>query len=291
MESYLPAAFVLVIALCILVVRLVAKLLAPLVFRTFVRIYSSIIARARGGAGGRLADRGVRRYPRLAANLGRRLTSRQFTGLPMTLLIAAAVYASVLAIELTVEVVFDPEDIQESDARINTALEPFRSTGLIAAFAWITDLGNSATLVALAAVATAFALVTGHSRNVLPLWVTVLGTQVFTWAGKFALGRERPEFLDGITALSSSFPSAHASSSLAIYGFIAYMLARETGSQAGRFEIAFWTAVLVGLIGLSRMFLRVHYASDVVAGYLVGGLWLVIGIAIAELRRARLPVP
>jgi undecaprenyl-diphosphatase len=291
MESYLPVAFVLVLTLSILVVRLVAKVLAPFVFRAFVRIYSSIITHSRAGAGGRLADRGARRYPWLAANLGRRLSSRHFTGLPMTLLIAAAVYASVLAVELTVEVVFDPDDIEQSDARVDASLEPFRSTGLIAAFAWITDLGNSATLVVLAAVTTAFALVTGHSRNVLPLWVTVLGTQVFTWAGKFALDRERPEFLDGITALSPSFPSAHASSSLAIYGFIAYMLARETGSHAGRFEIAFWTTVLIGLIGLSRTFLRVHYASDVVAGYLVGGLWLVIGIAIAELRRARLPVP
>ncbi|HUO83370.1 MAG TPA: phosphatase PAP2 family protein [Gammaproteobacteria bacterium] len=290
-EPHLPVVFVLVLVLCILVLRLVAKVLAPVLFRGFVRIYSRIIASSRAGVGGRLANRGARRFPRVTAHMVRRLSSRHFTGLPLTLLIAAAIYAAVLAAELTVELVFDPQDIAESDARVDSWLEPFRSGALIAAFAWITDLGNSATLVALAAVTTAFALVTGHSRNVLPLWVTVLGTQIFTWAGKFALARERPEFLQGITALSPSFPSAHASSSLAVYGFIAYMLARETGSLARRFEIAFWIAVLIGLIGLSRMFLRVHFGSDVVAGYLVGGLWLVIGIAIAELRRARLPGP
>ncbi|MBA3564523.1 MAG: phosphatase PAP2 family protein [Gammaproteobacteria bacterium] len=288
-DSSLPEslAFILILALVILALRLVAKILAPLLLRTLWRIYSRILASSRKRFGRALYETVALRFPRLVSQFGRRFSVKRFAGLPLTLLAAAALYATVLAVELTLDLMFEPEDLAGADRRIETGLQPFRSPALVAAFAWLTDLGNNATLVALSATATAFALISSRAVNVLPLWVTVLGAQIYTWAGKFALDRQRPEFLTDIVAHSPSFPSSHASGSLAIYGFIAYMLAREISSPARRFEVVFWIVVLIGLIGFSRIFLHVHYASDVAAGYLVGGFWLVIGISLAELRRAR----
>ena len=50
-------------------------------------------------------------------------------------------------------------------------------------------------------------------------------------------------------------------------------------------RIAYWIAILVGLIGLSRIMLGVHYVTDVAGGFLVGGFWLLVAFAIAEWTR------
>ena len=69
---------------------------------------------------------------------------------------------------------------------------------------------------------------------------------------------------------------------MAVYGFIAYIVARNLMTTQQRFEVIYWTAVLISLIGFSRMLLGLHYVSDVAAGFLVGGFWLLLGFALAE---------
>ena len=120
---------------------------------------------------------------------------------------------------------------------------------------------------------------------VAPLWVTFLGAQVTTWAGKLLIGRERPAFIEAVSAVFPSFPSGHATAAMAVYGFLAYALARDVPSARARFELTFWAAVLIASIGFSRIFLSLHYTSDVVSGFLVGGFWLLVGLAFAEIAR------
>lgn len=271
----------------ILILRVVSLQLLPRALRW---IYNRIQAFASQDWLLRLYEPLARRFPRLAGWLGRRLSVRHFAGLPLTLLVAGALYTVAMAMDLTFELLLEPVELAEVDSLVQAHVKPFRSDLLVAIFSWITDLGGNATMVAVSAAATAFALAGRRTIDVMPLWVTVLGTQVFTWAGKFSIARERPDFITEVVAHSPSFPSAHASSSLAIYGFIAYMLAREIRSPPRRYETVFWMTVLIALIGFSRIFLHVHHASDVLAGWLVGGFWLLIGISIAEWRRARQPL-
>ena len=287
-DSSLPEslAFLLILAVVILVLRVTVKMLLNFLPRWLRRIYNRFTAAANQSWARSLYEPVARRFPLLASRLARRFSLTHFAGLPLILLAAAAVYAAALAVNLTFELVLEPEDLADADRALQAHLQPFRNGPLVAVFAWITDLGSNVTLVALSVAATAFALAGGRTVDVLPLWVTVLGTQVFTWTAKLAIDRERPEFITDVVVSSPSFPSGHSSGSLAIYGFIAYMLAREVRSPSRRFEIVFWVMILVGLIGFSRLFLHVHYASDVIAGYLVGGFWLIVGIAIAEWRRA-----
>ncbi|MBV8091737.1 MAG: phosphatase PAP2 family protein [Acetobacteraceae bacterium] len=68
---------------------------------------------------------------------------------------------------------------------------------------------------------------------------------------------------------------------------MAYTVARDLPNLRQRFEICFWSAVLIGLVGCSRIFLGAHFLSDVVAGFLVGGAWLLLGIILAESRGIR----
>jgi undecaprenyl-diphosphatase len=106
------------------------------------------------------------------------------------------------------------------------------------------------------------------------LVITVIGAQVLNSALKLAFMRQRP--LAVVTMLpgqSWSFPSGHAMVSLAAYGFLAYLGWRLL---RGRWRVL-WVgamALLVASIGLSRLYLGVHYATDVLAGYLAGFIWL-----------------
>ncbi len=227
-----------------------------------------------------------KKFPRSMALVEARLTPRKFTGLALTLMVLAAVYIAALLGGL-VDALREAEGLIELDNSINDALGTIRTDEIVRVFAFITEWANASAIVAVAGVTTGLLLALRHGYLVLPLWVVVLGSQVTTYTGKYGFGRERPEFLTEIMAATPSFPSGHATSAIAVYGFIAYVLSREAVTVRRRFEIIFWSAVLIALIGFSRMLLSLHYASDVAAGFLVGGFWLLVGFAIAELIRSR----
>jgi len=226
-----------------------------------------------------------RRAPRTYAFTVRRLTPRHFEGLPLSLMVVAALYLIILLGGL-IEDVVEAQEIVAFNEAVNSSFGPYRTPYLVKVFAWITDLGGMPALTLVAFVTTGFLWALHRGFLILPLWVTILGANATTWAGKFGFDMQRPEFATPVTALSPSFPSAHATGSMAVLGFIAYLLARDLEHSRERFEVAFWSLTLIILISFSRIFLSVHFASDIAAGLLIGGFWLLVGFAIAE--RARL---
>lgn len=226
------------------------------------------------------------RFPRTHARIARRFDPRAFTGLPLTLLVAALLYVASL-IGGMVEEVLEAEEMLRFDEEANAWFGAWRSPLLVEVFAWITNLGDSSALVALIVAANGLLWAGGRTSLILPLWVTFLGAQATTWLGKFAFARERPEFLTTVTAAYPSFPSGHATGAMAVYGFIAYAVARDLPHTRQRYDIAYWTFALILLVGFSRIFLSVHYVSDVLTGFLVGGFWLLVGFTLAEYRRVR----
>lgn len=223
------------------------------------------------------------RWPRSYRLVAKRLDARRPGGLPLTLGVAAAIYIAALAGGL-VEELLEADELLVFDRAVNGYMEALREEPFVVIFAWITTLGGSATLVAVTLVGTAFLWAYRRWHCILPMWVTVVGAQATTYLGKLALGRERPEFLTAATAVTPSFPSGHTTGAVAVYGFIAYLVARDLPRRRERFEVVYWTVVLVGAVGFSRVYLSVHYASDVLAGVLVGGFWLLVGIMLAQYR-------
>jgi membrane-associated phospholipid phosphatase len=215
-----------------------------------------------------------------------RLRTDRFQGLPLSLIAVAGGYLTVLASGLARRMA-QAQGMTDFDAAVFEALAPYRDPWLVAIFTWITGLGDMATLTAVSVIATVFLWTCGPVRLVVPVWICILGTQFTTWAGKFAIDRPRPDFLFEAMAQSPSFPSAHASGAMAVYGIIAYAVARGLEPPAHRFEIVYWTGILIALVAFSRVFLNVHYASDVAGGLMVGLFWLLAGIAAAELAAAQ----
>lgn len=273
--------FLLVVVAMIVALRLVAWWGLGLISRLFGR--SVIIlrqARSREDISG-LGSRIRASFPKSSRLLAARLTPSRFTGLPLTLIVIAALYTVALLGGL-VEELLEADELVRLDEWINQQIAPVRTDGMIAVFTWITDLGGSAALTAVALATTGLLWAHRRGNMIAPLWLTILGSQITTNVGKYALVRQRPESVTEIIAVTPSFPSGHATSALAVYGFIAYIIARDLMTTRQRFEIIYWTAVLICLIGFSRMFLGVHYAGDVAAGFLVGGFWLLLGFAFAE---------
>ena len=210
----------------------------------------------------------------------------QFSGLTLTLIVIGAIYIAALFGGF-VEELMEADELLRLDEWINQGLDLIRTDDMITVFSWITYLGGSATLIAVSLVTTSLLWVHHRRQLIVPLWLTIAGPQITTYAGKYVLAHPRPEFVAEVSAFTPSFPSGHATSAMAVYGFIAYIVARDLMTTRQRFEIIYWAVVLIGLVGFSRMYLSLHYASDVTAGFLVGSFWLLLGFALAEQKRNR----
>jgi undecaprenyl-diphosphatase len=115
----------------------------------------------------------------------------------------------------------------------------------------------------------------GWKLSAILLLVSTAGSAVLTTVLKSVFQRARPELFDsGYHASFYSFPSGHATVAVGLYGMLTLVLAYRLRGRA-RWAVAVSGILVVLLIGFSRLYLGVHYPSDVVAGYLAALLWLV----------------
>lgn len=90
--------------------------------------------------------------------------------------------------------------------------------------------------------------------------------------------RERPSVPLLFHAKGLSFPSGHALMSVTFYGLLIYMIFKSVKNPALKWTLISLLIILIMIIGMSRVYLRVHYATDVIAGYCIGFLWLVFTV-------------
>jgi len=225
------------------------------------------------------------RSPKLFGFLRDRIDPRRVSGLLFTLMTLAALYIAALFGGLSEDILEEKQPIF-IDSVVNAAFVSWRVEPFLSAGSWITALGSSPSIISAVLIATGFLWSQRRFHIMLALWVTCFGALATTSIGKFLIGRPRPVIAIDVTVATSSFPSGHATAAVAVYGFLAYAIARGLPSVRQRFEVVYGTVVLILLIGFSRIFLGVHYFTDVIGGFLVGGFWLLIGFAVAELTGA-----
>lgn len=138
-----------------------------------------------------------------------------------------------------------------------------------------TALGYYSVVLPLLAVVSLAFLYRGWRLSAVLLVVSTAGGVFLTTVLKSVFRRARPEILDsGYTAGFYSFPSGHATVAVGFYGALALVLAYHLRGPA-RWAAVALGAALVLLIGFSRLYLGVHYPTDVLAGFLAAPLWLV----------------
>ncbi|EJS66797.1 phosphatase PAP2 family protein [Bacillus cereus] len=118
--------------------------------------------------------------------------------------------------------------------------------------------------------------------------MAILTTHIVNKGIKEVVKRSRPSLNEALDALGYSFPSGHAMLSIMTFGFLAYIIAANWKSVAGKYGITILMGILIVLIGLSRVILNVHYPTDILAGYCAGGILLIIAIYCHRLLSERL---
>jgi undecaprenyl-diphosphatase len=185
-----------------------------------------------------------------------------------------------------VEDLITSDTIVAADIRIANLFFAFRTEGLTNVFTWITLLGKSQVILGFMAISVGLLWLRRKTYYIFPLFIAVTGSEVFTYLGKLAFHRPRPT-LAVYAEHFFSFPSGHATIAVAFYGFVGYLLMRFAQSWNRKVNIFFVTILIIIAIGFSRIYLGVHYISDVWSGYLVGAMWLIIAVSLSEWLRQK----
>jgi undecaprenyl-diphosphatase len=124
---------------------------------------------------------------------------------------------------------------------------------------------------------------TEHKHSARLLLAATIGNILLNGALKLVYHRPRPSVFEWqTTAVSSSFPSGHAMSSTVVYGTVAYLLMRLQKHTWAKSLTFVGAIILILLICLTRLYLGVHYPSDVLGGIIVGLAWAAFCMATLE---------
>ncbi len=138
----------------------------------------------------------------------------------------------------------------------------------------ITALGSGAVLFFIVAAAIIFLIAENRGSAALFVFLSVAGGQVVSSLLKLGIDRPRPEIVPHLAEVHTlSFPSGHAMLSAVTYLTLGALLARITPNRAVKIYFLCLSVLLTFMVGLSRVYLGVHWPSDVLAGWCAGAIW------------------
>jgi undecaprenyl-diphosphatase len=172
---------------------------------------------------------------------------------------------------------------QAFDDAVLTWLGAHRNPALNTAMLEVTALGTGTVVMMVVGVAGLFLWLNKHKHSALLLLIATVGGMVLNNLLKAGFNRPRPSVVTWVTqATFYSFPSGHAMSATVVYSTVAYLAARLQRRHAARVAVMSIALVIIALISVSRLYLGVHYPSDVLAGIIVGLAWAAFCMATLE---------
>lgn len=176
-------------------------------------------------------------------------------------------------VALLLEEVFEKEALVIDRLAYSFFVENLRNPILISLMKVITEMGGTVFLIVLGILSI---IIVRHKtvRWLIPLNLTLAA--LINTALKFLIQRPRPEGYPLIELGGFSFPSGHSMASMAFYGFLIYLIYKKVKNNKKRKLLVGVFGLLILLIGISRIYLGVHYASDVIAGFAVGLAYLIV---------------
>jgi membrane-associated phospholipid phosphatase len=166
------------------------------------------------------------------------------------------------------------------DLKINAYMVKAANPGLTAFWGAITDFGNIFMVIAVSVLVAAILFIRKNWWRLLALFLAVGIGQAVLNILKVVFQKPRPK--TELFVFSSSFPSGHVFSATVIYGFCIYLTFRFINNATARWIVSALLALLILLIGFSRIYLGVHWLSDTMAGYATGLAWLLFCIFFAK---------
>lgn len=179
-----------------------------------------------------------------------------------------------LFILLTILVITD--NIEFVDSRIYQFVISFQNTSLTNFFKIITKLSEVVFLV----IFVLLVLLYLRNKDAIFIIFNLIFLRLLNYIVKIIIRRDRPSILRLIKIGEYSFPSGHAMISMGVYGYIIYLIYKKVNNNYLKYLGISIFIILIILIGISRIYLGVHYFSDVVAGYILSLIYLIIFIRI-----------
>ena len=249
-----------------------------------MRRMHGVLQRA-GGHLARLRDRAARRFPWVA-----------HLGWPEVILLACALVAFFIAnqfVELT-------DDVQEGDTtrfdrwvlqslrRADDPAVPIGPAWLREAGLDFTALGSHAIVLLVVVAVAGFVALKRQWRVMWLVLAASLGAMALSAVAKHVIGRERPDVVPHLSEVSTpSFPSGHATLAAAVYLTLGAVLAQVVTGRWPRAYCLLLSAFVAIAVGLSRVYLGVHYPTDVLGGWSLGLAWALVCWAVAHYLKER----
>ena len=214
--------------------------------------------------------------------LKKRLEPKVFTGLPLTIFIIVFLILLATFIGLTNAIV-NSAPIVNLDNNLANALYHLRTPLGVKVFYTITNFADQITIAILLVASLVYLFFKKELAYLYALIITFIGAEGSAFLIKILIDRARPGAdLAYYLETSKSFPSGHSTVAMAFFGFVTYYIIHHVNGRGKKSLFILLGVTLIGLIGFSRLYLVEHYMSDVLGGFLVGGLWLVAGITFRE---------
>jgi undecaprenyl-diphosphatase len=171
------------------------------------------------------------------------------------------------------------DHIVQFDHAIIAIIQSFEAPALTTIMKFFTFIGATKIVWLLFVIVSLFLYVKLHHRTELLLYsAVVLGTPILNRLLKLSFQRARPELHRLIEIGGYSFPSGHAMNAFSAYAILAFLLWRHIPTRIGRTLLILFSIVMIASIGVSRIYLGVHYPSDIIAGYMASGFWVALAI-------------
>ena len=255
--------------------------MAPLAVRSLLKCVPTMADERRLAPRGALAARSNFLYD--ALRLADRKANTLVGALGIFLVSGLFVAATGVVVFLTLASHVRSGKTQAFDDTVIRWMGAHHTSGLDAAMLEITALGTGTVVMMIVAVAALFLVLTAHKYSAILLLASAAGGIVLNGVLKLGFDRPRPAiFLPQVHTVSSSFPSGHAMSAAIVYSTVAYLAARLHKRRWARWLVMTAAFVVIALISISRLYLGVHYPSDVVAGLAIGLAWAAFCMATLE---------
>ena len=164
--------------------------------------------------------------------------------------------------------------ISPFDSSIRGAIRQLQSPMWTALFLTVTKLGSTIYLIIVGCVVGVVLIALRWFKPLVLMIVVMAGQSVLHNGFKWLIARPRPNALIGYKEVESfSYPSGHAVAGLCLYATIAWLVSTGVESPAAKAGVWIFAALLIFLIGLSRVYIGIHYPSDVLAGFLGASIW------------------
>jgi undecaprenyl-diphosphatase len=171
------------------------------------------------------------------------------------------------------------KEILQFDTAIITFIQGVESPGLTAVMKILSIIGDTPVVIILSLVVLFFLYKVLKHRSELVLFVVALsGSAILNLLLKYFFQRTRPEIHRLVEIEGYSFPSGHAMNACTVYTIIAFLLWHNIATKTGRTILIILSTIMILSIGISRIYLGVHYPSDIFGGYLASGFWITIAI-------------